>query len=235
MECEDFASSLAEKKPLVEGRTRSGQTDFSSNYRSFIFGKLPPPACPGLCYKRVVLIDSVVLLRDTESDPMSKSNQVVLNLLPRRNRTPQISSLDAGEKCGQLLPDESGRSFHKVQRSKPCLATRSWRSGELACLAHVGSFSPFWLFLFHISRQVVPTFRHSPRAGQYPQTQLAVPSFSYFWTTKLIFRFIACWPSSGFLFSRVQSWPICGPRLALCFGCCPAHNLLLRYRGRGAM
>ena len=25
MECEDFASSLAEKKPLVEGRTRSGQ------------------------------------------------------------------------------------------------------------------------------------------------------------------------------------------------------------------
>jgi len=62
----------------------------------------------------------VVLLRDTESDPMSKSNQVVLNLLPRRNRTPQISSLDAGEKCGQLLPDEPGRSFQKVQRSKPC-------------------------------------------------------------------------------------------------------------------
>ena len=25
MECEDFASSLAEKKPRVEGRTRSGQ------------------------------------------------------------------------------------------------------------------------------------------------------------------------------------------------------------------
>ena len=25
VECEDFASSLAEKKPLVEGRTRSGQ------------------------------------------------------------------------------------------------------------------------------------------------------------------------------------------------------------------
>ena len=25
VKCEDFASSLAEKKPLVEGRTRSGQ------------------------------------------------------------------------------------------------------------------------------------------------------------------------------------------------------------------
>ena len=28
VECEDFASSLAEKKPLVEGRTRSGQVVF---------------------------------------------------------------------------------------------------------------------------------------------------------------------------------------------------------------
>ena len=28
VECEGFASSLAEKKPLVEGRTRSGQVVF---------------------------------------------------------------------------------------------------------------------------------------------------------------------------------------------------------------
>ena len=37
------------EKPLVEGRTRSGQGVFEL-YRSFMFGKLPPPACPGLCY-----------------------------------------------------------------------------------------------------------------------------------------------------------------------------------------
>ena len=32
----------------VEGR--NGRDRLSSNYRSFMFGKLPPPACPGLCY-----------------------------------------------------------------------------------------------------------------------------------------------------------------------------------------
>ena len=30
-----------------EGR---GRDRASLNYRSFMFGKLPPPACPGLCY-----------------------------------------------------------------------------------------------------------------------------------------------------------------------------------------
>ena len=49
VECEDFASSLVEKnQTVVEGRTRSGQGVFEL-YRSFMFGKLPPPACPGLC------------------------------------------------------------------------------------------------------------------------------------------------------------------------------------------
>ena len=47
VECEDFASSLAEKKTR-RGKDTVG-TGFSSNYRSFIFGKLPPPACPGTC------------------------------------------------------------------------------------------------------------------------------------------------------------------------------------------
>ena len=32
-------------------------TGFSSNYRSFMFGKLPPPACPGLCYSLLMFID----------------------------------------------------------------------------------------------------------------------------------------------------------------------------------
>ena len=52
VECEDFASSLAEKKTACRGKDTVG-TGFSLNYRSFMFGKLPPPACPGLCYFRV--------------------------------------------------------------------------------------------------------------------------------------------------------------------------------------
>ena len=34
------------KKTACRGKDTVG-TGFSSNYRSFIFGKLPPPACPG--------------------------------------------------------------------------------------------------------------------------------------------------------------------------------------------
>ena len=49
VECEDFASSLAEKKGRLS-REGHGRDRVSLNYRSFMFGKLPPPACPGLCY-----------------------------------------------------------------------------------------------------------------------------------------------------------------------------------------
>ena len=49
MECEDFASSLAEKIKRLS-REGHGRDRVSLNYRSFMFGKLPPPACPGLCY-----------------------------------------------------------------------------------------------------------------------------------------------------------------------------------------
>ena len=31
-------------------REGHGRDRMSLNYRSFMFGKLPPPACPGLCY-----------------------------------------------------------------------------------------------------------------------------------------------------------------------------------------
>ena len=48
VECQDFASSLAEKKSRLS-REGHGRDRLSSNYRSFIFGKLPPPACPGTC------------------------------------------------------------------------------------------------------------------------------------------------------------------------------------------
>ena len=40
---------LSLEKNGCRGKDTVG-TGFSSNYRSFIFGKLPPPACPGLCY-----------------------------------------------------------------------------------------------------------------------------------------------------------------------------------------
>ena len=49
VECEDFASSLAEKIKRLS-REGHGRDRVSLNYRSFMFGKLPPPACPGLCF-----------------------------------------------------------------------------------------------------------------------------------------------------------------------------------------
>ena len=52
MECEDFASSLAEKIKRLS-REGHGRDRVSLNYRSFMFGKLSPPACPGLCYNLV--------------------------------------------------------------------------------------------------------------------------------------------------------------------------------------
>ena len=55
VECEDFASSLAEKKSRLS-REGHGRDRLSSNYRSFIFGKLPPPACPGTCIMYVCIL-----------------------------------------------------------------------------------------------------------------------------------------------------------------------------------
>ena len=56
--CEDFASSLAEKKSRLS-REGHGRDRLSSNYRSFIVGKLPPPACPGLCYIAGIMLQCV--------------------------------------------------------------------------------------------------------------------------------------------------------------------------------
>ena len=54
VECEDFASSLVEKRSRLsrEGHSRDR---LASNYRSFILGKLPPPACAGLCLLLLLL------------------------------------------------------------------------------------------------------------------------------------------------------------------------------------
>ena len=35
-------------------REGHGRDRVSLNYRSFMFGKLPPPACPGLCYDKIL-------------------------------------------------------------------------------------------------------------------------------------------------------------------------------------
>ena len=46
-------------------REGHGRDRLSLNYRSFMFGKLPPPACPGLCYSMIdflfLLLSSVIL------------------------------------------------------------------------------------------------------------------------------------------------------------------------------
>ena len=60
VECEDFASSLAEKIKRLS-REGHGRDRLSLNYRSFMFGKLPPPACPGLCYILYIYIYSIIV------------------------------------------------------------------------------------------------------------------------------------------------------------------------------
>ena len=51
LECEEC--SVQCEVWSVEGRTRSGQVVFE--LYTFMFGKLPPPACPGLCYISIFL------------------------------------------------------------------------------------------------------------------------------------------------------------------------------------
>ena len=41
-------------------REGHGRDRLSLNYRSFMFGKLPPPACPGLCYKWRFIVGKLI-------------------------------------------------------------------------------------------------------------------------------------------------------------------------------
>ena len=43
-------------------REGHGRDRLSLNYRSFMFGKLPPPACPGLCYKYIHQLEKQFLM-----------------------------------------------------------------------------------------------------------------------------------------------------------------------------
>ena len=72
VECEDFASSLAEKIKRLS-REGHGRDRVSLNYRSFMFGKLPPPACPGLCYELINCNNWVVLQQPSRR--ISKPNR----------------------------------------------------------------------------------------------------------------------------------------------------------------
>ena len=40
-------------------REGHGRDRLSLNYRSFMFGKLPPPACPGLCYLSYLFVYNI--------------------------------------------------------------------------------------------------------------------------------------------------------------------------------
>ena len=50
-----------------------GRDRVSLNYRSFMFGKLPPPACPGLCYELINCNNWVVLQQPSRR--ISKPNR----------------------------------------------------------------------------------------------------------------------------------------------------------------
>ena len=52
MQCEVWSVKTLLRLSLKKSRLSReghGRDRLSSNYRSFIFGKLPPPACPGTC------------------------------------------------------------------------------------------------------------------------------------------------------------------------------------------
>ena len=52
-------------------REGHGRDRLSLNYRSFMFGKLPPPACPGLCYVWGHIIPILTVLTISEVGPHS--------------------------------------------------------------------------------------------------------------------------------------------------------------------
>ena len=73
VECEDFASSLVEKRSRLSREGHSGDR-LASNYRSFILGKLPPPACPGLCYTNHLVTKSQKHFQKFSSQTGSRPN-----------------------------------------------------------------------------------------------------------------------------------------------------------------
>ena len=67
-------------------REGHGRDRLSLNYRSFMFGKLPPPACPGLCYIiffRDVCSGGGMVASINHSIPPHKSNAQAVVLVPR--------------------------------------------------------------------------------------------------------------------------------------------------------
>ena len=56
-------------------REGHGRDRVSLNYRSFTFGKLPPPACPGLCYGGKSSMMGIYPAKIEEGDPGGNCNR----------------------------------------------------------------------------------------------------------------------------------------------------------------
>ena len=67
-------------------REGHGRDRLSLNYRSFMFGKLPPPACPGLCYSEKSLQHDL-----TNNFVMSNHLQTVQKCLKYFSNVPNVS------------------------------------------------------------------------------------------------------------------------------------------------
>ena len=103
--CEDFASSLAEKIKRLS-REGHGRDRLSLNYRSFMFGKLPPPACPGLCMLRSARLKRFSQLcfffcKYVEADNSCAGVQLILGSLlgMMRDLTPHLQGFLDNEPC----------------------------------------------------------------------------------------------------------------------------------------
>ena len=64
MQCEVWSVKTLLRLSLKKNRLSReghGRDRLSLNYRSFMFGKLPPPACPGLCYN-VIYVNIIYII-----------------------------------------------------------------------------------------------------------------------------------------------------------------------------
>ena len=114
VECEDFASSLAEKIKRLS-REGHGRDRVSLNYRSFMFGKLPPPACPGLCYQWYLMMMMMNLgISICFRQNLSVAPSLILSL--RGDEVHMSHVLEAGEDRWIIIRWEIPPSLHVCVR-----------------------------------------------------------------------------------------------------------------------
>ena len=115
VECEDFASSLAEKIKRLS-REGHGRDRVSLNYRSFMFGKLPPPACPGLCYQWYLMMMMMMNLGISICFRQNLSVAPSLILSLRGDEVHMSHVLEAGEDRWIIIRWEIPSSLHVCVR-----------------------------------------------------------------------------------------------------------------------